>query len=185
LVDYDNFQFLNEKDIWDMADEFAKRTIANGRMTFGVGRLKKLIDIMHWIQDYLRIGKVLDHNEFSNEELAQALVRAQIRKSDLGLVDTNTKAADPGKFKDERKWPEWQKYFVNYLLDIPGILGVPLAYVVRRENEEPDLEAEYLNFTEKVIASAPLYRQFYEMDACRVHNLLTSFLQGKIPRRGF
>jgi DNA-directed RNA polymerase subunit H (RpoH/RPB5) len=70
-------------------------------MTFGVGRLKKLIGVMHWIQDHYRIGAVPDHNEFSEEELAQALVRAQIRKSDLDLVDTNTKAADPGKFKDE------------------------------------------------------------------------------------
>jgi hypothetical protein len=66
------------------------------------------------------------------------------------------KAADPGKFKDERKWPEWQKAFVNYLSIIPGVFRVPLAYVVR-EDEEPNPEAEYLNFTEKVIASAPLY----------------------------
>jgi hypothetical protein len=93
-------------------------------------------------------------------------------------VDTNTKAADPGKFKDEQKWPEWQKVFANYLLVIPGVFGVPLAYVVR-ESKEPDPEAEYLNFTEKVIALAPLYGQFYEADACCVHNLLTSFLQGK------
>jgi uncharacterized membrane protein YgcG len=178
LVDYDDFQFLNEKDIRDMAEEFAKRTVANGRMTFGVGRLKKLIGVMHWIQDHYRVGAVPDHNEFSEEELAQALVRAQIRKSDLDLVDTNTKAADPGKFKDERKWPEWQKSFVNYLSVIPGVFGVPLAYVVR-EQEEPNPEAEYLNFTEKMIASAPLFGQFYEADSRRVHNLLTSFLQGE------
>jgi hypothetical protein len=73
---------------------------------FGVGPLKKLIGIMHWIQDYLCIGKVPNHNNFSNDELAQALACAQICKSDLHLVDTNTKVADPGKFKDEQKWPE-------------------------------------------------------------------------------
>jgi hypothetical protein len=56
--------------------------------------------------------------------------------------------------------------------------GVPLTYVVP-ENEEPDPEAEYLNFTEKVIASTPLYGQSYEMDVRRVHNLLTNFLQGE------
>jgi hypothetical protein len=43
----------------------------------------------------------------------------------LELVDTNTKAADPGKFKDERKWPEWSKAFVNLLSVIPGVTGIP------------------------------------------------------------
>jgi hypothetical protein len=48
------------------------------------------------------------------------------------------------------------------------------------EDEEPkNPEEEYLNFTEKMIAPAPLFGQFYEADAHRVHNLLTSFLQGK------
>jgi hypothetical protein len=93
-------------------------------------------------------------------------------------VDTNTKAADPGNFKDKQKWPEWQKSFVNYLSLIPGLFGVPLAYVVC-ENKEPNLEEAYLNFTEKMIASAPLFGQFYEEDLHCVHNLLTSFLQGK------
>jgi hypothetical protein len=147
-------------------------------MTFGVRCFKKLIGVMHWIQEYLCIGEVPDHNNFSDDELAQALARAQIRKSNLDLVDTNTKAMDSGKFKDKQKWPEWQKAFVNYLLVIPGIFRVSLAYVVQ-ENKEPDPEAVYRNFTEKVIATATLYGQFYEADVCRVHNLLTIFLQGK------
>jgi hypothetical protein len=42
-------------------------------------------------------------------------------------VDTNSKAADPGKFKDERKWPEWSKAFTNYLSVIPGVNGIPLS----------------------------------------------------------
>jgi hypothetical protein len=52
VVNYDDFQFLNKKDIWDMAEEFTKRTLANGRMPFGVGCLKKLIGVMHWIQNH-------------------------------------------------------------------------------------------------------------------------------------
>jgi hypothetical protein len=101
LVDYDGFQFLNEQDVGDMAKGFAKHTIANGCMTFGVGCLKKLIGVMHWIQDHYCIGKIKDHNKFSKDEPMQALVCAQICKSDLDLVDTNTKAADPSKFKDK------------------------------------------------------------------------------------
>ena len=56
----------------------------------------------------------------------EMLSLAQIRKSDLELVVTNTKVADPEKFRDERKWPEWQKSFTNYLSVIPGVSGIPL-----------------------------------------------------------
>ena len=90
-----------------MADEFGKRTVANGRIVIGLARTKKLTGIMHWIvQDCYRADHVPSRETFNNEVLFEALSLAQIRKSDVELVVTNTKAADPGKFKDERKWPE-------------------------------------------------------------------------------
>ena len=66
-----------------------------------------------------------------------ALSLAQIRKSDIELVTTNSKAADPGKFKDKHKWPEWEKAFINFLLVIPGVNGIPLSYVVRELENHP------------------------------------------------
>ena len=80
---------------------------------------------------------------------------AQIRKADIDLVATNSKAADSGKFKDERKWPEWEKAFINYLAVIPGVSGIPLSYVVR-ESEDPDAGADYGSFNERTIHLAPL-----------------------------
>ena len=103
---------------------------------------------------------------------------AQIRKSDIDLVATNSKAADPGKFKDERKWPEWEKAFINYLAVIPGVSGIPLSYVVR-EAEDPEAEADYGSFNERMIHRAPLNGQYYIADARRVHTLLLGFLQGE------
>lgn len=38
---FEDFRYLVEKDICDMADEFGKRTQANGRIVFGLGRTKK------------------------------------------------------------------------------------------------------------------------------------------------
>jgi heterodisulfide reductase subunit B len=64
--------------------------------------------VMHWIQDCYHIGEESDHTQFDEQELAKALNGAQIRKSDLNLVDINsTSAADLGKFKDKQKWLEW------------------------------------------------------------------------------
>jgi hypothetical protein len=97
----------------------------------------------------------------------------------LELVDTNTKSADPSKFKDERKWPDWSKAFVNLLSVIPGVTGIPLAYIIRDE-EEPDDEAEYVNFNERMIARAPHMGQYYLADSRRSHNLLTGYLHDKL-----
>jgi hypothetical protein len=82
-----------------MAEEFSKRTAVNGRMTFGLGRTKKLICLMHWIQDCFRTDDDPDHTAFDEQALAEAQSCAHVRKSDIDLVDTNAKTANPGKFK--------------------------------------------------------------------------------------
>jgi hypothetical protein len=108
LSNFKDFRYLVKKDIREMADKFGKRTAANGRVVFGLGRTKKLTGVMHWVQDCFRASDVPDHNNFDEAALYQALSLAQVRKSDIELVTTNSKAADPGKFKDERRWPEWE-----------------------------------------------------------------------------
>jgi hypothetical protein len=113
-----------------MVDEFGKRSQQNGRIIFGLGRTKKLTGVMHWIQDCHHTSDVPDHNNFNEQALAEAQSCALVCKPDIDLVDTNTKAADPRKFKDECKWPEWEKAFVKYLSVIPGVNGVPLSYFV-------------------------------------------------------
>ena len=177
LAQFEDFRYLAEKDISAMASEFSKRTVAQGCLVFGLGRTKKLTGVMHWVQDCYRAGDVPTHEEFTVLGLFEALSRAQIRESDIDLVATNSKAADPGKFKDERKWPEWEKAFVNYLSVIPGVNGIPLSYVVR-ENEAPEDGEEYASFMERMIKRTPLEGQYFLADSRRVHQLLHGFLQG-------
>ena len=93
-------------------------------------------------------------------------------------MDTNTKAANPGKFKDKRKWPEWEKSFINYLSVIPGMSGISLSYIVRDEEFRAD-GLIYANFNNCMINRAPLTGQHYIADTRRVHNLLVGFLQGE------
>ena len=138
---------MKEKDIRDLADSFGRRTVVDGRVTFGLRRIRYLIGLIQCVQDFARISKeptivgINDAIQF-REALDEAFYRADVRKIEKDQADTVSKAADPGKFKDERKWPEWQPAFVNYLSTIPGVNGVPLSYVVREE-ETPDLTAEY------------------------------------------
>ena len=172
---------INETDIRDMAESFSKRSPATNRIIFGMRRIKWLISMMHWTQDHQRCSEDLDLNDIANaDEFKQALLvsaqRASLRKTDAEQVDTISKAADPGKFKDEKKWPDWEPAFVNYLSTIPGVRGVPLSYVVR-ENEAPGHETDFGNdFTARSIACAPLNDSSFRSDARKVHQLLMNFL---------
>ncbi len=42
-----------------------------------------------------------------------AFYRAAVRRIKKEQSDTVSKATDPGKFKDERNWPEWEPAFAN------------------------------------------------------------------------
>ena len=164
LVDYEDFHYLVEKDIQEMAEEFSKHTVAQGHITFSLSCTKKLTGLMHWVQDCFCTDDYPDYLTFNNKQLAEAQSRALIRKADIDLVDTNTKAADPGKFKEEHKWPEWSKAFMNYLSIIPGVNGIPHSYVILES--EPEDGAVYNSFNEHMIARAPhVVGQYFEVDS--------------------
>ena len=174
---------IEEKDIRDMADSFQKRTIAN-RINFGMRRTKWLIAMMHWVQDFSHCSKqptiddFVTANDFK-QALSTAAQRASLHKVDTDQVDTISKAAGPGKLKDERKWPEWYPAFVNYLSTIPGVYGVPLSYIVH-DNEAPDHMRDFAgDFTEEIIACAPLNGPKFRADARKVHQLLKNFLMAE------
>ena len=69
----------------------------------------------------------------------------------------------------------------NYLSTIPGALGVPLSYVIR-EVEAPTPDG-HDNFIEKSIACAPLKGPIFEADARRVHQVISSNVQGEIAEQ--
>ena len=56
LADYEDFCYLIEKDIRDMAEEFFKWTQVQGCITFGLGHIKHLTGLMHWIQVMILIA---------------------------------------------------------------------------------------------------------------------------------
>ena len=91
-------------------------------------------------------------------------------------MDMISKAADPGKFKDEREWPDWEPAFVNYLSMIPGSYHVPLSYGVG-EREDPDHNRDFGDdFVSEMIACAPLHGAHFRTDSRHTHQLLKTFL---------
>jgi hypothetical protein len=53
ITTFSDIKIYTEKDISDMATDFAGRTAANGRIHFGMRRTKRLKAFAHWIQDFV------------------------------------------------------------------------------------------------------------------------------------
>ena len=154
-----------------MADSYQKRTIAN-YISFGMRRTKWLIVMMHWYQDFSQCSKrptiddFVTANDFK-QALSTTAQHASLCKVDTDQVDTICKAADPGKLKDERKWPELYPAIVNYLSTIPGVYGVPLSYIVR-DNQAPDHTRDFTgDFTGKSSIVYPLMVLSFELMLAR------------------
>ena len=187
---FDDLVPMNEKDIRDMSESFGRRTVADGRFIFGTRRIKYLVGLVHWVHDFTRINGTPSLDEFGADgavafrtQLDVAAHRAECRKKERDQADTVSLAADPGKFKDERKWSEWEPSFVNYLSTIQGVNGVPLSYVVR-EMEDSDVDGTFETFNERSIACSKLSGVVFQTDARKVHKLLKSFLQAEPPNSG-
>jgi hypothetical protein len=181
---FDDLIPMNEKDIRDMSESYGRRTVADGRFIFGTRRIKYLVGLIHWVHDFTRINGIPSLEEFGDDAvefrkaLDEAAHRAECRKRERDQADTVSKAADPGKFKDERKWSEWEPSFVNYISTIQGVNGVPLSYIVR-EMEESDVNGTFDTFNERSIACSKLTGVVFQTDARKVHQLLKSFLQAE------
>ena len=137
--------------------------------------------MLHWVQDQdqcypvTSVADITDSDEF-HQVIKVSIQRAALRRVEDDQVDTISKAADPGKFKDERKWPDWEPAFINYLSMIPGSYHVPLSYVVREE-EEPAHDQDFgENFISEMIACAPLHGAHFRADSRCVHQLLKNYL---------
>ena len=164
-----------------MADGYEKHTQAQAHIPFGLQRIKLLIGVMHWVQDQdccyrnASTGNIANANEF-REVIDISIQHAALRKVEDDQVDMISKAAVPGKFKDERKWPDWEPAFVNYLSTIPGSYHVPLSYVVR-EQEDLDHDRDFGDdFVSEMIACAPLHGAHFRADSRRAHQSLKNFL---------
>ena len=174
---FDDFKNMKERDVNDAAEEFSKRTVNDGRIIFGNGRIRRLKGLMHWVQDAYRCNRKPDHTKFTRDAITTAIERADGRKDELDLSDIVAKATKPDNFTKEKEWPAFETAFTGYLDSIPGSFGIPLSYVIR-EKATPDPDMIYPTFNKETIACAPLKGTKYQLDNKRVHRLLRGLIRG-------
>ena len=178
---------LSQKDIEALAKGFASKPTP-GKINFGLRRTNNLKATVNWARDFRRCSRsialdptVIDAPMFL-DLIKRARLRAEIRRHNAEESDKQSKTADPGKLKKQKEWISWSRGLSNYLSTIQGHDGVPLSYVIRK-NELPDysleLEPNY-NFEQLTYHCAPLSGPIFESDARKVHQIIFGFLQGEI-----
>ncbi len=183
---FEDIMSLSEKDVSSLAKGFAERTVASGKIVFGLRQTNLLRATVHWAQDFRRISRAPTLDGIGampdfKAAIETAKQRAQIRKHNAEESDSLSTASDPGKLKRQKDWLVWSRSLTNYLSTILGQDGVPLSYIIR-ENDEPDYDnedkADY-DFEQLSIKCAPLVGVFYKTDARKVHQLIHGFVQGE------
>lgn len=178
IPNWNAFLRMTEKDIHSMAEEYGKRTINDGRIVFGFHRKKELQGLMHWVQDTNRMSLDPEEQILTIEAIGRAIANSEIRKNLADNMDTASKAADPGKLKNNTDWYTWSQGFTNYLSTIPGTSGIPLSYIVREVDEPIDAE-DTTDYLAMLVSRAPLTGVAFAADRRQVHQLLTGKLLGE------
>ena len=81
----------------------------------------------------------------------------------------------PDKFEAKTKWSVWQDAFMNYLSQVKGASGAPLAYVLQQQII-PDPAAVFAMDTEELIARAPLVGDVFNRDNETVYATLKNLI---------
>ena len=179
---------LEEQDIKDLAKSLASLAAAGGRVTFGIARTKRLIGMMHWVQDHGRVSLTPTvvtgvTQEAMRQAWSEALERANARKAVAKQCKATQAGAEPQELKSDKGFHEWEDRWDNYLSTIPGQNGVPLSYVTRLENApEYTPDPAYTNFVDRSIGCAPHSGAAYINDRRKVHQLLISHLSSSMQQ---
>ena len=126
----------------NLAKGFSDRTVAAGKISFGLCWTNILQVTIHWAQEFRRIIWTPSLIGISNAAKFRAAIeaarqRASIRKHSLEESASLRKAANPGKLKRHKDWITWSRALKNYLSTIICQDGFSLIYVIR-ECAAPD-----------------------------------------------
>ena len=137
---------IQEKVITELADSFAKCTPPGGQIR----------SILHWVHHFLCINMGPSSDELDQASFRNALVeRANVHKEESENAGTLSHKDAPGKLQDERKWELHKSAVENMQSTIPGIMDLPLNYIICEEEDQND-KAGYDTFVQQCGACALL-----------------------------
>ena len=171
---FDTCLSISIDDVKDAITGFTKLPAGQGRIPFQPGVKWLIIAFVQWARTELRCGRDPSSIPFPVADMVQLHQDLKACVNFEKQADLLAGQAKPKPFTIQSQWMDWEPTFTNYLKVIPGITGIPLAYVIRR-NVAPDptntnpVHAHY-------IANAPLVGDTFNQDTNRVYTLLLTFI---------
>lgn len=172
----ESFKLITMKDIDAMVKSFAEVRPANLQIRIPIVRVRRLKALVYWIKDCFRCGEPPVAAAFNEQAIEQALQQMEVEAQLLEQAATVSKATSPGKLEGDKKWHDWDVAMENHLATILGTSGVPLSYVIRKQ-DIPVAGRQYESHMEKMIACAPLQGVHYNADRFRVHQIIKGLVQ--------
>jgi hypothetical protein len=140
LIEFEGLEDINElanyteSELDAMADRNSKRSPATTRVQMGLARTKKLKAVKFWITKKLREDAPCDLVELNDAFIGDLIREMSLTKSDK---DSDSKLYYPDAFSAS-DYKNWIKKVSNYLDSRRGKAGVPLSYVIRPADINPD-----------------------------------------------
>ncbi|KAI2501857.1 Reverse transcriptase (RNA-dependent DNA polymerase) [Fragilaria crotonensis] len=137
-----------------MADRNSKRSPAATRVLMGLARTKKLKAVKFWVNKKLREDAPCDLTELNDAKIAQLIREMSLVKEGK---ESDSKLYYPDAF-NASDYKNWIKKVTNYLDSRKGKAGVPLSYVIRPADADPnDAPDEYTRTLWAVSFDTPQY----------------------------
>jgi len=130
------------KEIRNWCHAKSKIAVNRGGAIFGDRKTKCLLGLAWWVNDLTLRGLQVDITAFDDEMLTEAIDEAKLEYEE-GKVESVL--AKPEKFSHE-KWSIWEESIYNYFTSLKNSRGVPLAYVIRLDDDtvKDDWEAQII-----------------------------------------
>jgi hypothetical protein len=160
LIEYEGLESVEElanytdSELDSMADRNSKRSPAATRVLMGLARTKKLKAVKFWVNKKLREDAPCDLTELNDAKIAQLIREMSLVKEGK---ESDSKLYYPDAF-NASDYKNWIKKVTNYLDSRKGKAGVPLSYVVRPADADPnDAPDEYTRTLWAVSFDTPQY----------------------------
>lgn len=166
----EDIAFWSYDEITEWVAHKEKIKTGNQRIHFGDLKKKSLTGLAWWVTERVRTGDPVNLQLFDEDARRQSIVEAKVERDNS---KEESQATKPQKFKYE-EWTEWEKSVYTYLLAEKNPMGIPLAYVVRKDSLKSDVDDR----TWKIISNASLDGAVFRSDTAKVLTLLKSLTNG-------
>ena len=155
---------------------YARLTVNQGKIRLHPGTKRQIKAFIQWVKDKVPTGQDPSLTPFP---IADTAVLIRRHKSHVAFCDKSqrlSETAKPQMFTETTKWAGWVPVFINFLKSLPGRHGVPLAYIVR-DNDDA-LVTPNIDMLDDYVNQAPLNGEAFNADASEVHTYIVSFIAG-------